>query len=287
MASDPHFKHFVRHLFPYFYVKYQKLEAADCVEPFVAKGHLTENLFDVITKAMFELQDMLIASWIENFDRERQLMTSSAEKYISQTILFCHAQQLVIRDIYERFIVVCALTTIIGMYAYRATGKKFYKLTPVILTVLFEGVLREDFKKRGGWKRFERYIMQQDYVEYYETYSAFQTCKEQKKDIHEDIKQKMRAFESRRKHFYVPFGIIEEGIENVHIVELTHEAVKILDTSLIAELNSIIVSEMPSTSSLQETSISRSSSELTIKEATTTEFNQSSKASEDVGSDES
>ncbi|GFV12471.1 hypothetical protein TNCV_1792501 [Trichonephila clavipes] len=251
MASDALFQHFVRHLFPYFYVKYLKLEAdSDCVEPFVAKGPLTENLFDVITKAMFELQDMLIASWVENFDRERQLMTSSAEKYISQTILFCHAQQLVIKDIYERFIVVCALITITGMYTYRTTGKKFYKLTPLILTVFFEGVLKEAFKKRGGWKRFERYIMLQDYVEYYETYSAFLTYKEQKKDIPEDIKEKMRAFESRRKHFYVLYGNIEEGTENVHIVELTREAVKALDTSLIAELDSIIVSEMPSTSSL-------------------------------------
>ncbi|GFR06342.1 hypothetical protein TNCT_83741 [Trichonephila clavata] len=285
MAKDACFQHFVRHLFPYFYVKYQKLEANfDCVESFVAKGPLTENLFDIITKAMFGVQDMLIASWIENIDRERQLMTSSAENYIAHTILFCYAQQLVINDIYEKFIVMCALITVMGTHTYRVTGKKFYKLTPLILIEFFEGALKVVFEKRGGWKRFERYIMRQDYVSYYETHSAFLTYKNE--DIPEDIKEKMKAFVLRRKHFHLPIPNVEQGTKNVHIVKLTREVVKTLDESLVAELNSIIVSEMPSTSSLQETSISSTLSELTINEAATAEFNHP-KASRDIDSDES
>ncbi|GFV12472.1 hypothetical protein TNCV_1792511 [Trichonephila clavipes] len=139
--------------------------------------------------------------------------------------------------------------------------------------------------KRGGWKRLERYIMLQDYVEYYETYSAFLTYKKEEKDIPNDIMEKVSAFVSRRKHFYVHFASVEAQEKNVCAIKLILDAMQALDISIINELCSSTMSEMPSTSSLQESSISSSLSELTIKEEATPGFNQCSKASGHDGVD--
>lgn len=246
----------------------------------VEKGPLTDNLFDVITKAMFEVQDMLIASWMEYLDKYKEIMTLHVQRYISHVIFICCTQKSVINDIYERFIIVCALVTVIGVHAYNTTGKKFYKLTPPILTVLFEKDLKKDFKKRGGWKSFEKYLMGQDYVEYYKTYSVFLVYKDESKDIPIDIKEKMRAFVTRRKYFNIHFSDEEIWQNDSKIPSLISEVVNSIDASLLTTLNA-----MPPTSSVDEKSVSKSLSEVSTKEEPTHELGEKSKASGSVDID--
>ncbi|GFW29295.1 uncharacterized protein TNCV_742371 [Trichonephila clavipes] len=167
MANDALFQHLMNNLFPYYYAKYHKILGFECVETFAPKGALTGNLFDIIAKAMHLLEDFIIYSWIESLNYNSESV-KDFEIYILHVMMFCIEKKTLINDIYERFIHVCALVTIIGLHTLFTTGKTFYKLTPRILTVFFEKALKEDFKKRGGWKRLEKYMMHQDYLEYHE-----------------------------------------------------------------------------------------------------------------------
>ncbi|GFT18841.1 uncharacterized protein NPIL_232911 [Nephila pilipes] len=251
MSNDMLFQHLMQHLFPYYYAKYKKMAVDfDWVESFVAKGDLTENLFDVITKAIYGLEDFVVGSWLEYVTKYDLLKTMSLEIYVSRIMMFCFNKKLVINNIHERFINICALVTGIGINIYNATGKKFYKLTPRILTAFFEKVLREDFKKRGGWKSLEKYLLSRDYVEYYETITTLMN--EKNKDVLEEIDTKMMEFASRRKHLYLPLPIIEEETNNSVISNLIVEVVSSIDDSLWTEINPSKFNAVPSTSILQE-----------------------------------
>ncbi|GFR22362.1 uncharacterized protein TNCT_159501 [Trichonephila clavata] len=277
MANDALFQHFLRHMFPYFYVKYQKPTEGffdTSVEPFVAKGLLTENLFDVMGKAMFGVQNVLVTSWCQRLEKDMEQMTSSAEKYISQTIMFCYALKSVISDIYERFITVCALVTLIGTYTCYRTRKKFYQLTPRILTVFFEDALKEDFKKRGGWKRLERYLLSQDYLEYYENFCISRNCNEMDKQI--ALKQELLRFFKRRNFLYSSFfDFVQMGDQDTKI--LTNKVLSFIETSLLTELALPIST---ATSNFQERSISSVLSKLSMENNPQLEYAKNSKVSE-------
>ncbi|GFR26633.1 uncharacterized protein TNCT_509881 [Trichonephila clavata] len=277
MANDALFQHFLRHVFPYFYVKYKKLPEGfldTSVEPFVAKGFLTENLFDGIEKAMFAVQNVLVASWCERLEKDKDQMTSSAEKYISQTIMFCYALKSVISDIYERFITVCALVTLIGTYICYSTRKKFYQLTPQILTVFFEDALKEDFKKRGGWKRLERYLLGQDYLEYYEIFCVYINCNEIDKRI--ALKHELLRFFKRLNFLHSSFfDSVQMGDQDTKI--LTSRVLSFIEASLLTELALPIST---ATSNFQETSISSALSKLSLEINPELEYAKNSKVSE-------
>ncbi|GFR22360.1 uncharacterized protein TNCT_159491 [Trichonephila clavata] len=277
MANDALFQHFLRHMFPYFYVKYKNLPEGfldTSVEPFVAKGLLTENLFDVMGKAMFGVQNVLIASWCERLEKDMEKMTSSAEKYISQTIMFCYALKSVISDIYERFITVCALVTYIGIYICYRTLKKFYQLTPRILTVFFEDALKEDFKKRGGWNCLERYLLSQVYLEYYENFCFYINCNEVDSRI--VFKHELLRFFKRRNVLHsLFFNFVQMGDQDTKI--LTNKVLSFIETSLLTELALPIST---ATTNFQEKSISSALSKLSMENNPELEYAKNSKVSE-------
>ncbi|GFQ69328.1 uncharacterized protein TNCT_63231 [Trichonephila clavata] len=271
MANDALFQHLMTHLFPYYYAKHHKIQGFECVETFVPKGALTENLFDIIAKAMHSLEDFIIYSWIESLKYNSESV-KDFETYILHVMMFCIEKKTLLNDIYERFINVCSLVTIIGLHTFFTTGKKFYKLTPRILTVFFEKALKEDFKKRGGWKRLEKYIMFQDYLEYNEL-----LCDAQSPCVEFD--EKSIEFASRRCHVYSPF-LISEETENDFASDLTVEVISSIEASLLAELRSSTQDVSPSPSNFQE-QLNSGMEKLRMEEEIARARGESSKASGD------
>ncbi|GFY40362.1 uncharacterized protein TNIN_137311 [Trichonephila inaurata madagascariensis] len=244
MGQDALFRHLMNHLFPYYYAKYHNVPGFKCVETFVPKEALTENLFDIIAKAMHLLEDFIIYSWIESLKYNSETV-KDFEIYILQVMMFCIEKKTLINDIYERFIHVCALVTVIGLHTLFTTGKKFYKLTPRILTVFFEKALKEDFRKRGGWKRLEKYMMQQDYLEYHELICVAKIpCVE--------FDERLIAFASQRRHVYSPFLFKREEKEYDFASDLTVEVISFIEASLRNELRSSTQYVRPSPFNFQE-----------------------------------
>ncbi|GFW29304.1 uncharacterized protein TNCV_742461 [Trichonephila clavipes] len=267
MAEDALFQHLMCHLFPYYYVKYHNFPGFECVETFVPKGALTENLFDIIAKAMHLLEDFIIYSWIESLNYNSESV-QDFEIYILHVMMFCIETKTLINDIYERFIHVCALVTAVGLHTLFTIGKKFYKLTPRILTVFFEKALKEDFRKRGGWKRLEKYMMQQDYLEYHEL-----ICVE--KIPCAEFDERLIAFTSHRKHVYSTFLLKRQVTEYNLASDLTRVVISCIESSLQTELRSSTQHARPSTSNFQE--LNSGLENLKIEE----EIGESSKASGD------
>ncbi|GFU13931.1 uncharacterized protein NPIL_594471 [Nephila pilipes] len=159
MAQDQIFRHLMSQMFPSYYVKYGKLLLnVECPDSFVEKGALTEDLFESIAKTFCVLECVVLESWSTYLKKERALMAFSPKFYILNVIKACLIEKNEICDKYERFVKVCSLVTAAGKIMYLSTKKPFYELTPSILTVLFENVLKEEFKMRGGWKLFGKYL---------------------------------------------------------------------------------------------------------------------------------
>ncbi|GFR01140.1 hypothetical protein TNCT_457651 [Trichonephila clavata] len=245
MAKDFLFQHLLHHLFPYYYVEYLYIDVdVECIEAFVPKFVLTQNLFDIIAKAMYGLEDFFISIWLKDLKYHYEESIKDAETYILHVMIFCMDKKLIIDDAYEIFVNVCALVTAIGIRTFHTTSKRFYKLTPLILTVFFEKVLKEDFKKRGGWKRLEKYLMCQGYLEYYETYKAAL-----KHAAFTELDKKTMEFSLRRRHVFSPFPNVEMETGNRFIISLTAEVISSADASLLTELR---LEAIPSTFDRQE-----------------------------------
>ncbi|GFT97740.1 hypothetical protein NPIL_96361 [Nephila pilipes] len=82
---------------------------------------------------------------------------------------------------YEKLVNVCSLITALGIHIYNTKQKKYYKLTPHILTVFFENKLIHGFKTRGGWNRLEKYLASQDYLQFSGDWTDYLGPKEKRK----------------------------------------------------------------------------------------------------------
>ncbi|GFY54864.1 hypothetical protein TNIN_297601 [Trichonephila inaurata madagascariensis] len=236
-------------------------EDLDPIKPFVAKGVLSKNLFIVINKVFFCLQDLIMTFWKQSLEHSNVPSIGSPRLFVKYLFAFCLARNRLIPDIYERFITVCASATVIGMDASCANGKKFYKLTPQILTVLFEKVLKKDFTKRGGWKRLEKYLMREDYLEYFEALCSYR--RQTSEDIPAEMKGKLVEFATRRTQFFLRVCVWEN---NSLVNDLTSEVFSSVDHSLLIELSQL--SEDQKASSSVESVTSRLS-ELALGESGT------------------
>ncbi|GFQ90854.1 uncharacterized protein TNCT_593121 [Trichonephila clavata] len=141
-------------------------------------------------------------------------------------------------DIYDRFLIVITFVNYLEDMIYCTTAKKYYVLTPKILTVFFENVLKEDFKKRGGWKRLEKHILNKKYLEYHDECLAYDFVAE---DIPKDLKRKLRDS-------YAPLcnsvPTIAEIINSDFLIQnLIREVLHSVDTSLLMELSSPTLNE--------------------------------------------
>ncbi|GFV12487.1 uncharacterized protein TNCV_1792661 [Trichonephila clavipes] len=237
MADDPIFRHLTNQLFPYYYVKYGKIPLImECTDSFVEKGVLTKYLFGTIVKAIYVLENAVASSWAVYLNTNHELMTYSPKLYVNHVMKICRLEKELIHDVFERFISVCALVTAIGIFTYRNTWKNFYKLTPLILGVFFENVLKEDFEKQGGWECFEQYLLHQGYADWYDKLRISESVADVA-NLPEEFQIKTKQLVSRRQRIDSTDIILEEIGNRLRTAYLTREVFKSIDASILKELN--------------------------------------------------
>ncbi|GFY54863.1 uncharacterized protein TNIN_297591 [Trichonephila inaurata madagascariensis] len=238
MADDPIFRHLTNQLFPYYYVKYGKIPLImECTDSFVEKGVLTKYLFGTIVKAIYVLENAVASSWAVYLNTNHELMTHSPKLYVNHVMKICRLEKELIHDVYERLISVCALVTAIGIFTYRNTCENFYKLTPLILSVFFENVLKEDFEKQGGWECFEQYLLHQGYADWYDKLRISGSVVDDVANLPVEFQLKTKQLVSRRQRIDSTDIILEEIGNRLRTAYLTREVFKSIDASILNELN--------------------------------------------------
>ncbi|GFT06049.1 hypothetical protein NPIL_297491, partial [Nephila pilipes] len=79
MSDAELFRHLMDHLFSFYYGKIGLCLECDETGPFVAKGALTQSLFEMIAKAIFVLNTILVVPWMSYLASCRNRMLSSPE----------------------------------------------------------------------------------------------------------------------------------------------------------------------------------------------------------------
>ncbi|GFU44329.1 uncharacterized protein TNCV_3617771 [Trichonephila clavipes] len=227
MRRDPTFQNVLEVFFRCSYMESSDLHMV-LGKDITRKGHLTKNLFDLIADAFAVLEISIHGAWSLQLSNNRRAMMQSAEKYVCNIMCMCWLEKTVVTDIYDRTLSVIALVKYMSEAIYFISGKRFYKLNSRILTVFFENCLREDFKKRGGWKRLEKHILSRKFREYHDECAAYHFVID---DIPDDLKRKIRlAFASTS-------GLPKE-VPGERINYLTVEVMWSVGTSLLNEINS-------------------------------------------------
>ncbi|GFY43455.1 uncharacterized protein TNIN_488791 [Trichonephila inaurata madagascariensis] len=287
MEKDAILQHLLRHLFPRYYVDHRKINMKvdlDSIEPFILKGALTVNLFNTITKSIHSLEDFALDFWMKYLHQCKLSIQSipNFSMYITHIMMLC-LDNLDANDMYEKFINICATVIVSGIHAYRASGRTFYKLTPQILTVFFENVLKKDFKKQGGWESLEEYLVSY-YLDYDETDFVFQPCRGD--DDLLELREKTITFFSDKTDFS-PFPNLMslQYTDNLLATYLTAEVLYTIEPALLAELSSYSLDTWASTSDPDEESNSNLLPNFGVETNPIFECGQSSEASGDDGGD--
>ncbi|GFS48958.1 uncharacterized protein TNIN_280871 [Trichonephila inaurata madagascariensis] len=186
MASDPIFTHLIQELYSDSYVA-RLGSISDIIKDCKPKGYLTKSLLELLPKVFDVLEIVVKICWSNYIDENLQSMVDSAVAYVSYAMMGCWIERNTVPDIFDRFLIALTFVNYLADLIYCTTAKKYYKLTPKILTVFFENVLMEDFKKRGGWKRLEKHILSKNYLEYHYECSAYDFVYD---NIPKDLKQK-------------------------------------------------------------------------------------------------
>ncbi|GFQ89806.1 uncharacterized protein TNCT_22801 [Trichonephila clavata] len=191
------------------------------------KGYLTENLLHLFPQVFAVLKVVVYEDWFGYVEDSRQTMASSPEEYISKLMTMCHIEKKRYKNIYDRFLIVLSLVLFTQKMISDTTRKPFHRLIPQILIVFFENVLREDFYKRGGWNRLEKYILSRKYTAYYEECLSYKLIL---KDLPDHLKQRILHSFSLTEIFYCKIGS--------EVSSLTREVMSYVDPSLLNGLSS-------------------------------------------------
>ncbi|GFT18839.1 uncharacterized protein NPIL_232901 [Nephila pilipes] len=239
MADDMIFRHLTNQLFPYYYVKYGKIPLnIECQDLFVERGALSRYLFEIIVKTIYVLENTVASPWTVYLNTNHELMIHSPKLYVNHVMRICRLEEQLVQDTHERFVSVCALVTAIGIIIYRITRKNFYKLTPLILTVFFENVLKEDFEKQGGWEHLQQYLLHQGYADWHDKLGISGSVVEDATNLPEEFRIKTKELISRRQRINSTDMILEEINNRLRTVYLTRVVMKSIDASLQEELSS-------------------------------------------------
>lgn len=266
-------------MFPYFYVKYCKISLdVESSDSFVMKGILTKDQFEIISKTFYVLGCILLFPWLKYLDEHSALMALSPKHYVSIVLKACFIENHLNCNIHESFISVCSLVTVIGKYIYTKTNRIFYRLTPLILTVFFENVMKKKFKRRGSWKRLEKYLARERFSDWYDSFESSMHLMDHFDVLPEEIRTKVKELTLRRK-IVLASDMTIKGIEKEYqISHLTLKVISLVETSLLYELCWLSLDEEQCTSKPDDVSglnSSRCSSTVCLKESkTTSELNQ-------------
>ncbi|GFQ71839.1 uncharacterized protein TNCT_713881 [Trichonephila clavata] len=269
MANDPIFTFLIQELHSDSCV--ENLDStSDIVKDCKPKGLLTKRLLELLPKAFVVLEIVVKDCWSSYIDENLKTMVASPELYVSHIMMLCWIEKSTIPGIYDRFLIMFPLVKYVANRVYRSTAKKFYRLTSKILTVFFENVLREDFKKRGGWKRLEKHILNKKYLEYYDECLPYDFVID---DVPEDLKQRMRDSYSPLQTLDAIF--IKKNTNNFNIMQdLIHEVLNSVETPLLNELSLPTLNEEHSVSKEAERSDSTEANVLKKGSAATSRLNE-------------
>ncbi|GFS49871.1 uncharacterized protein NPIL_448191 [Nephila pilipes] len=193
------------------------------------KGPLTKTLLDKLRK-VFAVQEIVIKdTWSEHIHDN---LTFTPEQYVWHLSLMCCSAKRIVSDIYDRFLIVISIVTCIAELTFVATGRNFYKLTPQILSVFFENVLRKNFDKRGGWKRLEKHIVSRKYLECYDDLVASNF------DPDEELRLKIRKiFLITSPSISFPISENEREVTRHYTDHLTRKVMRSIEPSLLMQLS--------------------------------------------------
>ncbi|GFV12467.1 uncharacterized protein TNCV_1792461 [Trichonephila clavipes] len=273
--ADDIFRHLMKHMFPFYYTKCGFFKDSQLQE-FVPKGALSKTLFTFILKSICVLQDALFLPWKTYLDVHKKLMLSCPEMYVAHVMRICLTDASATTEIFEKFINVCGLVTTIGIATYGASRKKFYKMTPEILAVIFENKLKYDFDRCGGWKRFEKYLSCQDFILSYDEIADYiQSGSSGCPD--ETMKKLLKLVTERLVNFSTSLEV-KRSTNDPEIDDLTRQVVSAIDDSIMVEISLSCLSDKQSQ---DEVSKLKSAEELGAVGGQDLEFDGSSKDSQE------
>ncbi|GFX09734.1 hypothetical protein TNCV_653331 [Trichonephila clavipes] len=257
MAENSTMHHLMKYLFPSFYIEYSFLPIKHdpkSSDSFVPKGELTKHLFCLIIKGIWVQSYVIGEKWFNFFHQHHERILSSPRKYVKYVIYACILVEGLTNDAYERFIAVCSLVTKAGIVAYQFFGKLFYKLTPHILRVFFDEILKKAFYKCGGWKLLNKHILRQKYLKFFDKYSGNKSFRNNQK-IQNKLARKVAQITKLPK--YETSNIKQETVEQERYSEsLTRKVISTVHPFLLAELGNRKFQEKQRISSQAKTYIS-------------------------------
>ncbi|GFR22354.1 uncharacterized protein TNCT_159471 [Trichonephila clavata] len=260
MAQDKIFQYLMDQMFPYFYVKYGEIPLdLERTDSFVANNVLTEDLFEVIAETLYVVGCVLLFSWSNFLNEHYALMALSPKHYISLVTEACYIENHFNCSIYERFISVCSLVTVMGKYTYTRTNQAFYKLTPLILTVFFENVMKKDFEKHGSWKNLEKYLTKVRSSDWYDNFKSSRNFIDHFDSFPEEMKTKVKELAVRRRSIRESDAIVKTIRNESEISDLIQKVLISTETSILYELCWLSFDEKPRISKKDEVSASNSS----------------------------
>ncbi|GFS47738.1 hypothetical protein TNIN_31851 [Trichonephila inaurata madagascariensis] len=172
--------------------------------------------------------------WFDFFHQHHERILSSPRKYVKYVIYACILVEGLTNNAYERFISVCSLATKAGIFAYQFFGKLFYKLTPHILRVFFDEILKKAFYKCGGWKLLNKHILRQKYLKFFDKYSGNKSFRNNRKNQNK-LARKVAQITKLPK--YETSNIKQETVEHERYSEsLTRKVMSTVRPSLLAGL---------------------------------------------------
>ncbi|GFV47689.1 uncharacterized protein TNCV_1708851 [Trichonephila clavipes] len=233
MDSDRIFRHLMQELFSNSYVK-ELRKMQKVIKDFKPEGPLTKSLLKLLLKVFEVLEFAVLDSWAEYLYTNMLSVTSSPKMYISYAIFLSWMEIHVVESPYVRFLITLTLVNYMAKMTYDFTGRNFYKLTPKILTVLFDKILKEDFCKAGGWKGLKKHILNKKYNEIYDEYEAYNFINS---DLITKLTQRVKdIFLHPRPSFAHLLSL--ERIGNFKIInDLTRDIMPLVETSLLNELS--------------------------------------------------
>ncbi|GFS49872.1 uncharacterized protein NPIL_448201 [Nephila pilipes] len=235
MSSDSYFEYLMREIFSKSYLDGLDLKLSKNKE-YKPKGPLTKSLFDTFPEMFAVLECVGKCMWMTYLGRNQVSMEFSPTEYARHVYTMCFFMKRIMKDVYDAFCSTLSLVIWVAELIYVASGRNFYKLTPLIFTEFFESALREDFDKRGGWMPLERHIISKKYNEYYDKLAASNFCIDENVAI---TVEEIVMSQTTSDFSCVPGEEMEMNEQKA--AELSRKVILSIGTSLLNEISSVVL----------------------------------------------
>ncbi|KAG8179437.1 hypothetical protein JTE90_026332 [Oedothorax gibbosus] len=170
MGLDRRMQCFIDQLLPNIWSRYLIPEELTFLpEPSGLKfKEISPELIELLSKAIWVQSKIAFHHWVYYLRRYYEEMVSSPRKFVTYVTYACNTMGYNIQDHYERFVTVCSLLVGFGANFYYSGNGEVLRYIPQILAVFFERVLMAQFYDRGGWRRLDKYLLRQEYLNWHD-----------------------------------------------------------------------------------------------------------------------